>query len=96
MAVRPPLTVPVHLTLTRIPALTEDVAQVKCHSCRHGLDVYQPETAFPDRLLGVCQACRHWYVIDLMPGQGAAVMVLLPPHGSFEKVEDRYEDRPAE
>jgi hypothetical protein len=41
----------------------------------------QPDAGSPDRLIGICEDCRHWYLLDLMPDEGAAVMVLLPDPG---------------
>ena len=32
----------------------------------------------PERLLGVCESCKHWYLIDLVPDVSQGVMVMLP------------------
>jgi hypothetical protein len=31
-----------------------------------------------DRLLGTCEACKHWYLVDLAAGRDAGFLVGLP------------------
>ena len=47
---------------------------VACPGCREALDLYQPDPDSPDRLLGTCDGCKAWYVLDRERG----VMALLP------------------
>ena len=41
---------------------------------------------FPERLLGVCEACKHWYLIDLVPEVSQGVMVLLPDNEGIREL----------
>jgi hypothetical protein len=32
----------------------------------------------PERLLGVCGQCKHWFLIDLIPNQTEGILCRLP------------------
>lgn len=49
-----------------------------CPGCRNELDLHQPDSADPDRLLGTCPGCGAWSLIQLNPSGGAAHVVVLP------------------
>ena len=51
---------------------------VACAGCSEPLSLHQPDTKSPVRLLGVCEACTRWFLIEMMPEQGEAMMILLP------------------
>ena len=82
-----PITIPVPLTLKRILILSYELAQVRCLSCDTGLDLHQPDAQSPDRLLGICERCRQWYLLDLLLDEEAAVIVLLPEKGFVRNLE---------
>ena len=71
-------TVPFPLTLLRFSTLPEDSNGGHCLSCNNVLELSQPDSQLPDRMVGVCEACGRWYVIDFLSATGEAVMLLLP------------------
>jgi uncharacterized protein YbaR (Trm112 family) len=50
------------------------LAGTSCPCCPDNLVVHQPDPEMPDRLLGTCEECKSWYLIDAESG----VMALLP------------------
>jgi hypothetical protein len=75
-------TIPVPLTMRRFSTSPVAVDCGRCLACEGCLDLQQPDADDPDRLLGICEERRLWYVIDLVPGTDDAVMVQLP-RGDF-------------
>jgi hypothetical protein len=71
-------TASVSLTMTRVRTRHDLLSQIACMSCDIKLDLHQPNLACPDRLLGICEGCQRWYIVDLVPGEEEAVMVLVP------------------
>jgi hypothetical protein len=66
------------LDLLRFPAPTVSAVRACCLHCYSPLVLHQPDPGSPERLLGVCEQCRHWFLIDLMPKQSEGVMIRLP------------------
>jgi hypothetical protein len=58
----------------RLMCETEDLSEVECPGCHGHVAVHQPDVRLPDRLLGTCESCLAWFLIDAAAG----VMVLLP------------------
>jgi uncharacterized protein YbaR (Trm112 family) len=52
----------------------QDVSDVRCPKCQSPLDLHQPDSELPERLIGTCEDCIAWYLMDIAKG----VMVLLP------------------
>jgi hypothetical protein len=52
----------------------QDVSDVRCTKCQSPLGLHQPDSELPDRLIGTCEGCDAWYLMDVAKG----VMVLLP------------------
>jgi hypothetical protein len=71
------------LTVLRFSTLPEDFGGGRCVACDVYLDLHQPDAGLPERMVGICEACGRWYVIDLIPGTDDAVMVLLPGGEAF-------------
>jgi hypothetical protein len=71
------------LTMVRFSTLLENSGGGRCITCDVDLDLHQPDIGSPDRLVGICEACGRWFVIDLIPGTDEAVMVLLPDGAFF-------------
>jgi hypothetical protein len=47
------------------------------------LEFHQPDPDLPDRMLGICQACKTWVLINL-GSDGKPTMAELPrPSGDF-------------
>ena len=56
----------------------QDEAWVCCLNCLDPLDLYQPESQDPERLVGTCHGCGRWYLLDWDPISGNGLMLLLP------------------
>lgn len=63
----------------------EGFAALACRNCGVPLDLHQPGVEFPDRLLGTCEECGSWFLVDLTPDGQTGVVVHLPPSGFFFK-----------
>lgn len=51
--------------LSDLVARTRDVERrAACPGCGSALDLHQPDIELPERLLGVCESCKGWYVLD--------------------------------
>jgi hypothetical protein len=72
------LTLP--LTITRISHCPDDPDWVFCLNCDNSLGLSQPESDEPERLIGTCQKCGRWYLLDWHPNSREGVMLLLPEH----------------
>ncbi len=79
------------LHFLRFPALFEDPLAAECLNCATDLTLHQPDMNTPERLLGVCESCKHWYLIDLVPDVSQGVMVWLPDN---EVVRELSRDNP--
>ena len=51
---------------------------LQCPDCDNLLEVHQPESGFPDRMLGTCHECHRWFVADFVTGQEEGIIVFLP------------------
>ena len=58
----------------------QDVLEVRCTKCESPLELHQPDQGLPERLLGTCEDCYAWYLMDVTKG----VMVLLPVGESID------------
>ncbi len=68
------------LHFLRFPALFEEPVAAECLNCASDLTLHQPDMNSPERLLGVCESCKHWYLIDLLPDLTDGVFMRLPDH----------------
>ena len=66
--------VPLALKRIRLAGELNDRTGVRCPACRDHLFLHQPDEECPDRLLGTCDECRAWFLIDA----AGKVMVRLP------------------
>ena len=62
----------------------EDPAWLNCTLCREPLALNQPDTDSPEHLVGVCEGCRRWHLIQLEPDGDGAILVVLPEWGWFQ------------
>ena len=67
-----------NLDVLRFPVPSKIPAGVTCLNCSARLVLHQPDEDAPERLLGVCAGCRHWFLLDLLPDLTEGVMVRLP------------------
>jgi hypothetical protein len=49
-----------------------------CPHCGSTMTVHQPDLRHPERLLGVCEACASWCLMDLSPDEAEWLIDLLP------------------
>jgi hypothetical protein len=75
------------LGLFGIPSLSKSGA--RCPDCKGALDLHQPDEGNPERLLGVCQRCSGWFLMDQRPGQRSWMMVHLPDAATFRDGPER-------
>jgi hypothetical protein len=66
------------LTMVRYSTTPENYDEGRCLACDGSLDLHQPDVQFPDRILGVCERCGNWYLINLLSGTDEALMVAIP------------------
>ena len=81
-----PLTASVSLTMARFSTPRDRFSSVMCLACEIALDLHQPDPESPDRLLGICSGCQHWFILDLVPDEGDGVMVRVPEARDFLKI----------
>ena len=81
-------TASVSVTMARIATHRDDLSHLACMSCGVGLELHQADPDLTERLLGVCARCQHWYILDLVPDEDEAVMVLVPEAGLFVRLGD--------
>jgi hypothetical protein len=53
----------------------------RCLKCRTTLAVHQPDPDAPGRLLGTCESCGSWHLIDL----AESALILLPDCRTIRK-----------
>lgn len=61
--------VPTELIVLRFSAAVERPIRAHCLNCDLPLALSQPDPGSPERLIGVCQQCKHWFFIHLIPDQ---------------------------
>ena len=66
------------LKMTWFSTAPENFDAARCLACDVYLELVQPGINSPDRLIGICERCQAWYVIDFDASTADAVMVLLP------------------
>jgi hypothetical protein len=66
------------LDVLRFPAAVERPVRAHCLNCDLPLSLSQPDLRSPDRLLGVCEQCKYWFFIHLIPDQTEGILCRLP------------------
>jgi hypothetical protein len=56
------------------PVPAAPIGESTCGACGAPLELHQPDADLPDRLLGICQVCKAWWLLD---GE-AGLMARLP------------------
>jgi len=69
-----PWTVLVPLAVSRPWTDPVDPTETPCLACGEPLSIHQPDPNAPERLLGTCEACGAWHLIDY----DRDIKVLLP------------------
>jgi hypothetical protein len=73
----------VRLRYATIPASPEGLSAPLCQSCQQPLDIHQPDSDLPYRMLATCDACKAWHLVECAPDSDMAVIVLLPDSAPF-------------
>jgi hypothetical protein len=55
--------------ILRVALPIEVSAGANCPDCSWQLALSQPDVDSPERLLGICEQCKHWFLIELPPDQ---------------------------
>jgi hypothetical protein len=69
---------PVLLRFARIPIPPDGPVSVDCMECDSSVEIHQPDSELPDRMLGTCEQCQTWYLLECDPDAGQAALILLP------------------
>jgi hypothetical protein len=51
--------------VTRLAISSEGLETPRCGDCQATLNVHQPDENRPDHLLGTCDACGRWFLIEI-------------------------------
>ncbi len=49
-----------------------------CTHCDKLVEIHQPDSGLPDRMLGTCDQCHVWYLLTRVSGENRAVIIELP------------------
>src|SRR5258707_921003 len=98
MPLKAPRRVPTSLEVIPFGLPGGDGTWVGCPQCHEPLGLTQPDEQSADRLIGVCQNCRVWFLIWLSTDDSQAMMVLLPDEEWLHDAQQIHEpsDRDAE
>lgn len=66
------------LDVLLFPTSLQIPAGANCRNCESPLTLIQPDMDMPERLIGACEECKHWYLIDMIPGKGEGIFSKLP------------------
>ena len=75
---RRPKKVSTSLGVLRFQSPPESSVETLCLHCSSALTIHQPDVQAPERLLGTCDSCKHWFLIDLVREWSEGVIVWLP------------------
>jgi hypothetical protein len=67
-----------NLDVLHFPKNSANLDKVRCLHCSSALSLHQPDLETPGRLLGVCEPCKRWFLIDVLIDLSGGLMVRLP------------------
>jgi hypothetical protein len=73
----------VTMPATGVSHCPDDEGWVCCLGCGEHLGLVQPVSEEPERLVGTCDNCGRWYLLDWHCGSVEGVMLLLPGHAEL-------------
>jgi hypothetical protein len=73
----------VTVSLNRISLHVDHIKAQVCPTCTNLMDLHQPDSGFPERMLWTCDHCATWFLMDIDVANSEAVLVCLPDHGHF-------------
>ncbi len=71
--------VSVSVTIER--CLLDSAEDILCSRCHEPLTLHQPDVDMPEQMLGTCDECKSWYLIDKAGG----IMSLLPEERTLRR-----------
>ena len=80
------LMISVQLAVVPLSTQTQAPVGATCLGCGSSLELHQPDGNAPQRLLGTCDDCGRWHLIDC----DASALVLLP---DVDELRDAEPDR---
>ena len=66
------------LELKMVPPPSHGLGSWNCPDCREPLDTHQPSTHDASRLLGICESCGGWYILEVSEDDIPLVAVAIP------------------
>lgn len=79
-----------NLDVLRFPKPIAELGEMNCPYCSGPLLMSQPDLDSPERLLGVCRLCSHWFLLDLIPNLDEGILSKLPELQVIREL--RYKD----
>jgi hypothetical protein len=60
----------IHLALEiiRLRPGIDDLSDIDCPDCHAPMIIHQPDESLPDRLIGICDSCTGWFLIEAAAG----------------------------
>src|SRR5438067_1676467 len=65
-------------TVTSLTISDQGLEAPRCRACQSGLNVHQPDEDHPEHLLGTCDDCGAWYLIEVDANGTEAFLYDLP------------------
>jgi hypothetical protein len=81
------------LDVLKFPSAVEHRIAAQCLTCSLPLSLFQPDLNSPERLLGICEQCKQWFLVDLIPDLTEGVLWRLP---DIEVIRQLSFDSPSE
>lgn len=73
----------VSLRFARLPIPPDGPINIDCLNCETPIEIHQPDSELPERMLGTCENCRTWYLVECDPNTGQAVLIQIPDPDLF-------------
>jgi hypothetical protein len=74
------------LDVLRFPSAGEPPIGATCLNCFFDLSLSQPDLNSPERLLGVCKRCGHWFLIEVIEEHAEVLLWRLPDMGTIREL----------
>jgi len=54
------------------------ISRLDCRNCQSPLEIHQPNPNQPGKFLGTCPECGSWFRMEVIEGDGRALVIRLP------------------
>jgi hypothetical protein len=85
---KPGREVAVSLRWEALSECPDGLASSFCLHCRGPLDIHQPDSVLPDRMLATCAACGSWHLIDCQATVAPSFVLLLPDAATIRAAQE--------